>query len=87
MSRSKGNQAMQFDQLIKYNMRDIFLEKSNIKCIGEDICIPFSERACLWINSLKLKQFVFVVCKVKDYRNTWKLSCRPYAFISYKAPL
>ena len=27
ISRSKGNQAMKFDQLIKYNMRNIFLEK------------------------------------------------------------
>ena len=26
--RSKGNQAMKFTQLIKYNMRTIFLEKS-----------------------------------------------------------
>ena len=26
ISRSKGNQTMKFDQLIEYNMRNIFLE-------------------------------------------------------------
>ena len=26
ISRSKGNQAMKFDQLIKYNNRNVFLE-------------------------------------------------------------
>ena len=30
--RSKGNQAMKFGQLIEHNMRNIFLEKSYIKC-------------------------------------------------------
>ena len=28
ISRSKGNQAMKFDQLIEYNTANIFLEKS-----------------------------------------------------------
>ena len=28
ISRNKGNQAMKFGQLIKYNMRNIFIEKS-----------------------------------------------------------
>ena len=28
ISRSKANQTMKFDQLIKYNARSIFLEKS-----------------------------------------------------------
>ena len=29
ISRSKGNQTMKFGQLIEYNMRNIFLEKSH----------------------------------------------------------
>ena len=33
--RSKGNLTMKVDQLIKYKMRNIFLEKSNIKCGGD----------------------------------------------------
>ena len=33
--RSKGNLTMKVDQLIIYKMRNIFLEKSNIKCGGD----------------------------------------------------
>ena len=33
--RSKGNLTMKVDQLIKYKIRNIFLEKSNIKCGGD----------------------------------------------------
>ena len=31
ISRSKGNQAMKFSQLVEYNMRNIFLEKPSKK--------------------------------------------------------
>ena len=34
ISRSKDNQAMKFGQVIEYNMRNIFLEKSDTKCNG-----------------------------------------------------
>ena len=34
ISRSKGNQTMKLGQLIQYNMRNIFLEKSHTKCGG-----------------------------------------------------
>ena len=44
ISRSKGNQIMKFGQLIECNMRNIFLEKSYIKCGGETSPWPFSER-------------------------------------------
>ena len=30
-TRRKGNEAMKFGQLIEYNFRNIFLEKSNTK--------------------------------------------------------
>ena len=33
ISRSKGNQEMNLDQLIEYNMRNNFIEKSYTKCI------------------------------------------------------
>ena len=33
--RGKINQTMEFCQLIQYNMRNIFLEKSFAKCGGE----------------------------------------------------
>ena len=35
---------MKFDQLIEYNMRNIFLEKSYTKCGGETSPGPFSEK-------------------------------------------
>ena len=35
ISRSKGSKAMKFGHLLEYNMRNIFVEKSNTKCGGE----------------------------------------------------
>ena len=35
---------MKFGQLIKYNMRNIFLEKSYQECRGETIPISFFEK-------------------------------------------
>ena len=43
ISRTKGNQAMKFGQLIEYNMRNISVEKSYIKCAGETIPRPLSK--------------------------------------------
>ena len=48
--RSKGNQAIKFGQLIEYNMRNIFLEKSYTKCGGETSPRPFSEKLKLSIS-------------------------------------
>ena len=31
ISRSKGNQAMKFSQLVEYDMRNIFLEKTIVR--------------------------------------------------------
>ena len=42
--RSKSNQSMKFDQLIEYNMRNIFLEKSYTKGGGKTIPRPFSKK-------------------------------------------
>ena len=47
ISRSKGNQSMKFGQLIEYNIRNIFLEKSYTKCGGETIARPFSKKSKL----------------------------------------
>ena len=76
--RSKGNQAMKFGQLISYNMRNIFFEKSYTKCGRETIPRFFSKKS-------KLRIFlVLFVCQVEYYRKGLKLSCRPFAFTSYK---
>ena len=50
ISRSKGNQTMKFDKLIKYNVRNIFLEKSYTGCGGETIPRSFSEKSILSIS-------------------------------------
>ena len=50
ISRSKNNQALTFGQLIKYNMRNIFLNKSCTKYAGETIPSPFSKKSKLSIS-------------------------------------
>ena len=44
ISRSKNNQTMKFGQLIEYNMKSIFPEKSYPKCGRETIPRPFSKK-------------------------------------------
>ena len=50
ISRSKGNETMKFGQLIEYNMRNIFVEKSYSKCGGETIPRPLSKKSKLSIS-------------------------------------
>ena len=49
-SRSKGNQTMKLGQLIEFNTRNIFLEKSFTKCDGETSSRIFSEKLKLSIS-------------------------------------
>ena len=44
ISRSNDNQTIKFGQLIQYNLRNIFFEKSFTKCGEETIPRPFSEK-------------------------------------------
>ena len=50
ISGSKGNQKIQFGQLIEYNMKNIFLEKSYSKCGGEASPKPFYKNLKLSIS-------------------------------------
>ena len=50
ISRSKSNQKRKFGQLIEYNMKNIFLEKSYIECGGENSSRPFSKKIKLSIS-------------------------------------
>ena len=50
ISRSRDNQAMKLGQLTKYNLRDVFPEKSYTKCGGETIARPFSKKLKLSIS-------------------------------------
>ena len=63
ISRSKGNQTMKFGQLMECNMRNIFLEKSYIKCDGETSFRPFSEKLKLSISpNQQSKVLLYVSC-------------------------
>ena len=50
ISRSKGNQTMKFGQLIEYNMRNIFVEKSYTKCGEETFPRSLSKKSKLNIS-------------------------------------
>ena len=50
ISRSKGNQKTKFGQLIEYNMRNIFLEKSYTKCNRKTSPRPYSGKLKLSIS-------------------------------------
>ena len=50
ISRRKENQAMKLSQLIEYNLRNIFLEKSYTKYVGKTIPRPFSKKSKLSIS-------------------------------------
>ena len=63
ISRSKGNQTFKFGQLIEYNWRSIFVEKSYTKYDAETIPRPLSkisklsislDQQCKVLNSLFL---------------------------------
>ena len=61
ISRSNGNQTMEFGQLTEYNMGNIFVEKSYTKCGGETITRPFSKKSKL---SISLHQYSKVLCSL-----------------------
>ena len=87
ISKSKDNKAVKYDQVLEYNMRNIFPEKSYTKCGGDTFRGPFSKKLKLRISlgsvALLFIWFVLIVCQVEDNQNILKLSCRPFAFTSY----
>ena len=50
ISRNKNNETMKLGELIEYNMRKNFLEKSYTKCIGETIPRRLSKMLKLCIS-------------------------------------
>ena len=68
-------------------MRNIFLEKSFTKCVGETSHRPFIEKSILSISldqQSEVSYCLFLLhIQVEDYIS--KLSCQPLAYISYKA--
>ena len=61
ISKYNSNQAMKFDQLIEYNIRNLFLEKLYTACGEKRFPEPFL-------------QFVVTARQVEDYRNILKLA-------------
>ena len=57
---------MEFGQLIEYNVRNIFPEKSYTKYGGEPLPRPFFKKSKIeHISSLKFMEFVFIVSPSK----------------------
>ena len=78
---------MKFGRLTEYNMRDIILEKSYIKC-GEETSPRLFSRKLKFkhINRLIVWSFiqsVYIVFQIEGYQNILKLSFRLLAFTSY----
>ena len=48
---------MKFDPLIEYNMRNILLEKTYIKYVGETSDRPFSKETKLTISLINILKF------------------------------
>ena len=57
---------MKFGQLIEYNMRNIFLEKSYTKCGGETSPRPFSEKLKLNISLDQLSKVLYSLLLLHD---------------------
>ena len=79
---------MKFGQLVEYNMKKPFLEKSYTKCSGVTIPRPFSKKpnwAYLWINSQKFYTACFYCMQGQWLLKYIKLIYSPLAFISCKA--
>ena len=82
-SRSKGNQAMKFGQLIENTRASIFLEKSWTKLGGETIrSLKNKNWEYFWITILKFYKVCFHC--IPSWGLTEYLSNRPLAFTSYK---
>ena len=84
LSRSKGIQTKKFGQLLKYNMRNIFLEKSYTK-LAENAVPDVFLRKKIKIEHISVKFYSFFLLhvQVEGYRNILQLRCRPLALIPF----
>ena len=85
ISRSKGNQAMKYGQSIEYNMRNIFLEKSYIKCGGKISPRSLPKNSKLSISLDQQSDVLYSLLLLYAQVERSRLRCRPLAFTSYKA--
>ena len=64
---------MKFGQLIEYNMRNIFLEKSYTKCGGETIPRPFSKKSKLSKSLDEYFKVLYILVTKNEYLKFFKL--------------
>ena len=87
-SRTKGNQAITFGQLIE--TRETFFFKNHAQHVVENLFPnPFLKNqnwGYLWVNSPKFYAVCFYWMLSLGLSKYTKLSCRPLAFTSYKKP-
>ena len=79
ISRSKGNQTLKFDQLIKYTIKTIFLKKHTQNVVRKLVSDPSIIKSKLRISldqQPKVLQSLFLLyIKVEFYENVLKLRC------------
>ena len=88
-SRSKDNQTMKFCQLIEYNIRGIFLEKSYTECGGGTSPRPYLS-AYISLSYISLDQqpenlfrLFLLYVQADCYRNILSLRCRSFDFKAF----
>ena len=88
ISKIKSNQTIKFGQLIEYNMKNLFFKKIIQKMWWRNYSHILFQKIRIehpWINSLKFYTvFFFIVWQIDGCRNILKVSCRSFAFTSYK---
>ena len=84
--RNKNNGTMTFGQLVEYNMGNIFLGKSYIKCRGT-ILRSFSENSNLSVSLGQQRKVCFYCMSCWGLSKYFKTKLQTLAFISYKIML
>ena len=73
--RSKGNLTMKVDQLIIYKIRNIFLEKSNIKCGGDANPRTFYKKSKLSPSLDQQSESLLMYVQFEVYQHILELRC------------
>ena len=78
ISRSKGNQAMKFVQLIEYNMRNIFLKKNHtqnaMKKLATELFLQYQKLSISLDQQCKMFSSLFVLyVQVEGFQKILKL--------------
>ena len=76
ISRSKDNQTMEISQLIEYNMKNIFLEKSHAKHSAETNLGPFYKTSKLSLSFDQQSELLYLLyIQSESCQNISKLRC------------